>query len=127
MLHTGLFLAYHIGMALQDENRDILLSGRCRLYDDDIACLIGPAFKRMRRRKILKISDDKLFVPRLPRHTDNFLEDIKNSVGIHIVLYVFRPLTDILYRPEDSIFSMSETYCLKVLSVDIRSDTVVHA
>ena len=114
-------------MALEDQHRDIFLSRGCRLDYNHITGFIRPAFEGMFRCEMLQIGNNLLLVSRLSRDTGDTLEYLKNSVGIHIS-DILEVLWDCwLYRAEASIFSMSFTYCLKVLSVDIRSDTVVQA
>ena len=80
MLHSGIFLAHHIGMALQNQHRNILLSLGSLFDYQDIPDAVSFTLKIAGRRELLQISDDLLFMPRFARHACDFFENFKYPI-----------------------------------------------
>ena len=85
MLHSFVLLADHIGMALENDSRNIFISWSCRLGNQHITRFICLTFEAVLCSEILQISYYMLFVSGFSWNRGNLLEEGKYFFRIHVV------------------------------------------
>ena len=74
MIHTFVFLAYHVRVALQHDRRTALHPRGGFLYDNHVTCIVAFCLQPGLAGKLQKIRGDLFFMSRLARDFRDFVE-----------------------------------------------------